>query len=258
MTTTARIIADSVGFGCPRLTTVLVRFPHIILAQVLTHRVFARSTSSSRAIPIKRIIADVEADPFIPSEWRYAADRGMQPGELMKPKDAARAKASWKSAMYYAMNRADEMGKDGASKEHVNRLLEPFAHVSMVITADEWENFFDLRLDSHSQIEIRDLAKAIRAAMDASTPTGLAFGDWHSPFDPDPMRSAACCARTSYNRHDGSERTVDADMQLADMLRADKHMSPFEHQARIGAGPCMNGNFAGHWVQQRKLVEADG
>jgi hypothetical protein len=35
-------------------------------------------------------------------------------------------------------------------------------------------------------------------------------------------------------------------------------MSPFEHQARIGAGPCMNGNFAGHWVQHRKLVEADG
>jgi hypothetical protein len=258
MTTTARIIADSIGFGCPRLTTVLVRFPHIILAQVLTHRVFARSTSSSRAIPIKRIIAEMEADPFVPSEWRYAADRGMQPGELMSNSDADIARGKWMDARDASRWAAWRIGELGASKEHANRLLEPFAHVSMVITATEWENFFDLRLGIHSQIEIRDLAKAIRDAMDASTPTRLAFGDWHSPFDPDPMRSAACCARTSYNRHDGSERTVDADMQLADMLRADKHMSPFEHQARIGAGPCMNGNFAGHWVQHRKLVEADG
>jgi hypothetical protein len=258
MTTTARIIADSIGFGCPRLTTVLVRFPHVILPQSLTHRVFARSTSSSRAIPIKRIIAEVEADPFIPSEWRYAADRGMQPGELMSYGDDDDALYEWRSACDSAVQHASILANYGAAKEHVNRLLEPFAHVSMVITATEWENFFDLRLDSHSQIEIRDLAKAIRDAMDASTPKRLAFGDWHSPFDPDPMRSAACCARTSYNRHDGSERTVDADMQLADMLRADKHMSPFEHQARIGAGPCMSGNFAGHWVQQRKLVEAEG
>ena len=258
MTTTARIIADSTGSGCPRLTTVLVKFPHIILPQVLTHRVFSRSTASSRAIPIKRIIGAVEADPFVPSEWRYAADRGMQPGELMGEGEADSARHRWVQAMGKAVRFADDLWRLGAAKEHVNRLLEPFAHVSMVITATEWENFFDLRLDSHSQIEIRNLAKAIRDAMDASTPTRLSFGDWHSPFDPDPMRSAACCARTSYNRHDGSERTVDADMQLADMLRADKHMSPFEHQARIGAGPCMNGNFAGHWVQQRKLVEADG
>jgi hypothetical protein len=256
MTTTARIIADSIGFGCPRITTVLVRFPHVILPQVLTHRVFARSTSSSRAIPTARIIAEVESDPFIPSEWRYAADRGMQPGELMGYGDDD-ALYEWRSACDSAIWRASVLASYGVSKEHVNRLLEPFSHVSMVITATEWENFFDLRLDAHSQIEIRELAKAILDAMDASTPTRLAFGDWHSPFDPDPMRSAACCARTSYNRHDGSERTVDADMQLADMLRADKHMSPFEHQARIGAGPCMNGNFAGHWVQQRKLVEAE-
>jgi hypothetical protein len=258
MTTTARIIADSIGFGCPRLTTVLVRFPHIILAQVLTHRVFARSTSSSRAIPTKRIIAEVEADPFIPSEWRYAADRGMQPGELMYSHALEDAEKNWQTAADNAVFLARMLNDTGAAKEHVNRLLEPFSYVGMVITATEWANFFDLRLDSHSQIEIRDLAKAIRDAMDASTPTRLAFGDWHSPFDADPMRSAACCARTSYNRHDGSERTVDADMQLADMLRADKHMSPFEHQARIGAGPCMSGNFAGKWVQQRKLVEADG
>jgi hypothetical protein len=258
MTTTARIIADSIGFGCPRLTTVLARFPHVILPQVLTHRVFARSTSSSRAIPIKRIIAEVEADPFVPSEWRYAADRGMQPGEFMRQVDADEVEYRWRMAALHAGQSAKVMSSIGAAKEHVNRLLEPFSHVSMVITADEWENFFDLRLDSHSQIEIRDLAKAIRDAMDASTPKQLAFGDWHSPFDPDPMRSAACCARTSYNRHDGSERTVDADMQLTATLKAGPHMSPFEHQARIGAGPCMSGNFAGHWVQQRKLVEADG
>jgi hypothetical protein len=258
MTTTARIIADSIGFGCPRLTTPLARLPHSVLPHVLTHRVFSRSTTSSRAVPIKRMIAGVEAAPYVPREWRYSADRGMQPGKLMSKPDAKAARESWMRALDAALREARVHDLIGSSKEYANRLLEPFSYCSIVISATEWENFFDLRLHEDTQIDTRDLAAALHDAMKASTPRRLAFGDWHSPFDPDPMRSAACCARTSYNRHDGSERTADADMQLADMLRADKHMSPFEHQARVGAGPCMNGNFAGHWVQHRKLVEAEG
>jgi thymidylate synthase ThyX len=260
MTITARVVTDSVAPGCPRLTTVLVRFPHVILPQVLTHRVFSRSTSSSRAIPIAKLIADVEADPYVPTEWRYAADRGMQPGELMNDGDIECAEGNWKIATDNAVFLARMLSDIGASKEHANRLLEPFAHVNMVITATEWMNFFTLRIDRHAQGEIRDLAIAIRDAMRSSTPRDLGRGDWHLPFvDGDteggPKLSAARCARTSYLTHDGKAPDAAADLRLAEMLIREGHMSPLEHQAIVDFSPIMGRNFSGRWSQHRALVE---
>jgi thymidylate synthase ThyX len=260
MTITARVVTDSVAPGCPRLTTVLVRFPHVILPQVLTHRVFSRSTSSSRAIPIAKLIADVEADLYVPTEWRYAADRGMQPGEVMSENDTASALREWMDARAYSLRHARRLARIGASKEHANRLLEPFAHVNMVITATEWMNFFTLRIDRHAQGEIRDLAIAIRDAMRSSTPRELEHGKWHLPFvDADaedgPKLSAARCARTSYLTHDGKAPDAAADLRLAEMLIREGHMSPLEHQALVGPGGFSCRNFGGHWIQQRALEE---
>jgi thymidylate synthase ThyX len=255
--TWAEVLADSVAPGCPRLTSLKVRFPHIILPQVLTHRVFSRNTSSSRAIPVARLIADVERDPFIPREWRYEADRGMQPGELMSKHDSRLALFCWKNAMERAMIEAGALAVIGASKEHSNRALEPYAHVSMIITATEWENFLKLRLDSHSQIEIRDLAEAIRDAMESSTPRELGIGEWHMPYGDsnNRMQSAACCARISYDSHDGGKATPEANQRLAWMLADEGHWSPFEHQARVGMNSAWRGNFTGGWEQSRKMME---
>jgi thymidylate synthase ThyX len=260
MTITARVVTDSVAPGCPRLTTVLVRFPHVILPQVLTHRVFSRSTSSSRAIPIAKLIADVEADPYVPTEWRYAADRGMQPGELMNDGDIECAEGNWKIATDNAVFLARMLSDIGASKEHANRLLEPFAHVNMVITATEWMNFFTLRIDRHAQGEIRDLAIAIRDAMRSSTPRALTHGEWHLPFVDDdaedgPKLSAARCARTSYLTHDGNAPDAAADLRLAEMLIREGHMSPLEHQARACRGGHGGRNLGGSWVQHRQIAE---
>jgi thymidylate synthase ThyX len=256
--TWAEVLADSVAPGCPRLTSLKVRFPHIILPQVLTHRVFSRNTSSSRAIPVARLIADVERDPFIPREWRYAADRGMQPGEMMSQGDAMSARMRWVAAMEFSVVTAGEMVNRHVSKEHVNRILEPYAHVSMIITATEWENFLQLRLDSHSQIEIRDLAEAIRDAMESSTPRELGIGEWHMPYgdSEDPIESAACCARISYDSHDGGKATQNSNRRLAKMLMDEGHWSPFEHIAFAGAEPLCHGNLAGNWAQYRKMLGA--
>jgi thymidylate synthase ThyX len=257
--TWAEVLADSIAPRCPRLTSLKVRFPHIILPQVLTHRVFSRNTSSSRAIPVARLIADVERDPFIPREWRYSADRGMQPGEMMSQGDAMSARMRWVAAMEFSVVTAGEMVNRHVSKEHVNRILEPYAHVSMIITATKWKNFLKLRLDSHSQIEIRDLAEAIRDAMAASTPREIRIGEWHMPYGDsnDRMQSAACCARISYDSHDGGKATPKANLRLADGLMADGHWSPFEHQCCAGINPAHRGNFAGNWMQQRKIMEAN-
>jgi len=261
MTIAAKVVKDSVGDSSPRLTTLLLRFPHIILPQVLTHRMLSRSTQSSRAIPFVRLLKSVLADPFFPKEWRYKADRGMQPGELMSEEDANDAEDEWVGAYSSALLFAERLDTVGAAKEHINRLLEPFSHVNMVVTATDWDNFFELRLDEHSQIEIRELAKAMKEAMDNSKPTHLTNGQWHTPFVDQyvagaELLSAARCARTSYLTHEGQEPNVAADLTLAHVLKREKHMSPFEHVAMSGWGNGdHSGNFQQNWVQYRKLIE---
>jgi hypothetical protein len=267
--TWAEVLADSVAPGCPRLTSLKVRFPHIILPQRNTHRIISktdeggwgdisRSDASSRAIPIQRLISAVEADPYIPTSWRYAADRGMQPGELMSDEDADESREDWRDAMRFNLSRARKMAKRGNAKEDANRLLEPFAYVTSIMTATDWENWEGLRLDAHSQVAIRDLAVAIRDAMAGSKPRKIGVGGWHMPYFETgyPDESAACCARISYDSHDGGRATRAANGRLADLLKREGHWSPFEHIAFADAEPSRHGNLSGNWAQYRKIMGA--
>ena len=78
----AKIIADS---KCPRghrLTTFIVTFPRIVLAEFNTHRMFSRNSASSRAIPFKRMVKMLEENPFIPIAWQKD-HKGMQGVEYL-------------------------------------------------------------------------------------------------------------------------------------------------------------------------------
>ena len=66
----AKIIADSINPQGDRLTSILVTFPRIILAEVNTHRMLSKNTSSSRAIPFKKMVESVQNNPFIPIAWQ--------------------------------------------------------------------------------------------------------------------------------------------------------------------------------------------
>jgi len=66
MTVSAKVIAHSAHPGCPDLITLQLRYPRFIHAEVMTHRAFSRNASSSRAVPVARMIADVEADIAMP------------------------------------------------------------------------------------------------------------------------------------------------------------------------------------------------
>jgi len=61
--------ADSISERGERLTTFEVEFPRIILAEFNTPRVLSRNSASSRAIPVKKQLKRVMADPFIPDEF---------------------------------------------------------------------------------------------------------------------------------------------------------------------------------------------
>ena len=66
----ATIVADSLSPQEDRLTSVLVTFPRIILSEINTHRMLSKNTSSSRAIPFKKMVEAVKNDPFIPIAWQ--------------------------------------------------------------------------------------------------------------------------------------------------------------------------------------------
>lgn len=275
MTIAAIIVADSISRTGDRLTTMSLRYPRMIHSEFMTHRVFSRNASSSRAIPIERMIQDVIDDPAMPVAWG-SNKPGMQAGDELQHWPIA--KECWLDARDAAVERAKEMMNLGAHKQIVNRLLEPFAHISVVVTATEWDNFFALRCHPDADPTMRTLAEAMREAMAASDTYNAQPGwSWHLPYiteadwrtdqvqfrtQPEAnqylaMISAARCARVSYLTHSGDTPVIEKDLALANRLLESKHMSPFEHQARATGdeGTALWGNLVG-WEQFRKMVES--
>lgn len=265
MTITAKVIVDSIADGCPRITTMQLRYPRFIHSEFMTHRVFSRNASSSRAIPVERMIQDVIDDPAMPVHWG-AEQKGMQAGE-----ELPRGEYAWMAARDEAVYNAQLLAAAGYHKQIVNRILEPFQHINVLVTSTEWDNFFALRDHPDAQPEIQALARAMREAMAGSEPLELWQGDWHMPYitAPDYMGngalfdqfkkiSAARCASVSYKTVDGKHMTAERALSVFDKLTGDQlHASPFEHIARPDPdnGPGCR-NFT-RWHQWRADLEGN-
>ena len=65
----ARVIADSMNPGGQRITTLQLRYWRAVHAELLTHRSMSRNASSSRAIPVRKVLAQVWHDPAGPEHW---------------------------------------------------------------------------------------------------------------------------------------------------------------------------------------------
>jgi Thymidylate synthase complementing protein len=289
VTITAKIIADSLSSQDGiRLTTLQLRYPRFIHAEFMTHRAFSRNASSSRAIPVERLIEDVLRDPAMPSFW--GANRpGMQAREECEflvwslygdgITEFTTREGAWLQARDFAVHAARAFDAAGYHKQIVNRLLEPFSHINVVVTATEWRNFFALRRHPDAQPEMRILADAIHEAMALSSPARLDPGGWHLPYvDRDATTetlknqrwtfastrvpgsamdlglvriSAARCARVSYLTYEGKVPTIDADLELHEKLVSAEpmHASPLEHQATPDewADPPLGSHLEGTW-----------
>lgn len=146
----AEIVADSVNEHGNRITTFLLTFPRFILAELNTHRMFSRNSASSRAIPFEKMVKMVEKYPFIPIAWQKD-HRGMQGSEYLTDELSNQfATSNWLSARDNAIKIAKSMngsdnGYDGITKQLCNRLLEPFMWHTTLISATEFDNFFELR-----------------------------------------------------------------------------------------------------------------
>lgn len=266
----AKVVADSIGPSGVRLTTMSLEYPRFIHAEFMTHRVFSRNASSSRAIPVKKLLERIKTDWARPLAFTQNK-RGMQGDEIVEYETIKKAHRIWKDAMLSAVKHAQELSDLGVHKQHANRLVEPFSHISVVVTSTDWDNFFGLRIHQDAQPEIRALAETMYQEMKKSTPKTLKEGEWHLPFITDSeleensvepnwtkmiKKSVARCARVSYNNHEGKKPTLEEDLRLYERLLGSQpiHASPAEHQAQAVKVPYMrSGNLRG-WIQFRKLL----
>lgn len=277
------VLADSVGptKHHERVTTFLWRYPKFIHAEVLTHRTFSRNSSSSRAIPTARYLAEVrDLDQRAEPAFWGAERRGMSPGDELTGVRLVDVQGYWSRAAICAAEVAENMARCGAHKSIINRVLDPFVHVTTVVTstASGYANFLGLRLDENADPTIRVLAHEVLRAWRVSTPVVLIPGEWHLPFidvseHPQDLEnllmvSTARCARTSYAsfEHPGVRSCHTEDLKLFEKLVGSQplHASPAEHQCspddRVESHgwvhPERHGNLPGY-VQHRKMLPGE-
>jgi thymidylate synthase ThyX len=270
----AKVIEDSISQLGHRLTTLQLMYPRFILPEFNTHRMFSRNASSSRAIPVAKVIEQVKNSPAAPIHWG-ANQPGMQ-AHIEVPEDVkVQVKELWLKAAQNAADITEQMNSLGLHKQVANRILEPFVHISVIVTATEWANFFELRDHEDAQPEIKALAQAIKNSMahslpvlrDATKPQAKE-SNWHLPYVTNEERftinspmtlakiSAARCARVSYLTHDGQSPNIEKDLALYERLvgSVPLHASPVEHQACPLSTSSFNKNFKG-WYQFRTTIE---
>lgn len=258
----ATVIADSVHHTTgTRITTFELVYPRFIHSEFMTHRVFNRNASSSRAIPTSKFIEQVRNEPVMPSHWGKN-QKGMQAFEELSEDQRSDAIFIWNQAASSAATYAEMLRRGQVHKQIVNRILEPFTHIRVVVTSTSWANFYGLRDHEDAQPEIRELAQAMRKAHNESVPSKLMQGHWHMPYitdndlyvaydfckhqritrdEPSDAEvyglllkvSAARCARASYNNFEGRPSTIEEDLGLFAKLVENQpiHASPTEHQA---------------------------
>lgn len=267
-----RVERDSVGPFAPdnRLTTFVITFPRIVLAETVTHRTckdlwgeeswcerttdegVSKNSASSRAIPYDKMAQRIKDDPYMP-KWTMN-QKGMQGVSLEEQDRIDRANWVWLRMCDACLEGTAELHTLGVHKQDVNRPLETWAWVTQVVTSSRWDNYFALRCHDAAHPAFRHIARMMYLARRNSTPQRLQPGQWHLPFVPLDQQagftwhpglpyeeledfpplvrsSAARCAWTSYENHDRDGTQEACDKTWARLFaEVPIHASPLEHQ----------------------------
>ncbi len=238
----AKVLADSIAPNGRRLITMEWTYPRAIHSEIMTHRMLSRNAASSRAIPTEKLIQRVDDDPWIPS-YIGQNQRGMQAGEELDEKTRKMAVDDWLRARDAAVNFARGLARLGVHKQVVNRIIEPWMWITVIVSATEWKNFFGLRDHEMAEPHFQELARKARVAMTASIPQALHYGKWHLPLiQPDERvhvyagRSCACdgalddgCWQCTPNKH----------ARPADLI-------PIADAIRVSVGRCARVSYLTH------------
>ena len=263
----AKVITDSISAHTgQRITTFELDYNRYIHCELMTHRVFSRNSSSSRAIPIQTMINHVKDNTAIPIHWGKNQS-GMQAKTEVEDSVKQTATQIWLQARDDAISHAQRLSANGLHKQIVNRILEPFQMMKVVVTATSFDNWFNLRLHPDAQPEIHELAKVMYEALALSEPMELSHGEWHLPYiererdeegvikyfvynqDEDPTSEAyghqyyvpltleqaqkiscSCCAQVSYRKSDNS---IEKAIAIYDKLVGSKPMHCYDDKTEV-------------------------
>lgn len=253
------------------IATLELVYPRYVHAEFMTHRVFSRNASSSRAIPMKKMHASIIDTPALPVSWTLN-EPGMQGYNTADADTIAKAKAIIAEHRIHSIKTAEALAELGLHKQIFNRYTEAHQHIRVVVTSSTWSNFLMLRSHETAEPHMQLLAASVENALAVADYQTLKRGEWHLPyfdqeeFDqtldkaPDLLDkippafksvyppyagerakimalkiaiSAARCARVSYNNFEGVRSSAMDDIQLFLKLVGSQpiHASPVEHQA---------------------------
>lgn len=259
----AKVVADSISEKGKRITTFELNYPRMIHCEYLVHKMLAKNSSSSRAIPIKKQISAIWNNFARPIFWGKNC-AGMGAKEELTGWRLNLSKLIWELTGRAVLVSTYFLAKLGGAKEWVNRMAEPWSYIKVVSTATEWNNFFHLRRHSAAQPEIQELANKMWEARQNSVPRLLLKGQWHLPYvmpeieaeiglESSLKLSASLCAQTSYRT---ANDTLEAAERIFNRLVTSDvvHASPTEHQATPSDDPNeISGNLRG-WFQYRQMI----
>src|SRR5579871_2233935 len=134
-----------------------LRYPRMVHADFMTHRVFSRNGRSSRAVPTVTLL---EEEPYVPHFLKNKP--GMLATEEFDRIDLTEIQQHW-----YAFARATQefskwLHSKGVHKQWANRPLEWFGYIDVLVTSTDWRNFFALRDHGDAQPEIQELARLMK------------------------------------------------------------------------------------------------
>jgi hypothetical protein len=173
-------------------------------------------------------------------------------------------------------------------------MLSPWQWVRQTSTLTDGDNLYNLRLHKDAQKDIQAVVRCVYEAVKQSKPEVLSYGEYHTPYvakqriggvlhyidnngsflsvEEAIKCSAARCARSSYDKHDGGKTSAAVDVPLYERLIESEpaHASPVENQATpypyekdpfsvegvthiTKDGRVGSGNLFG-WIQHRQML----
>ena len=263
----AKVIEHSVNEAGEQCFSVECRYPRFIHSEIMTHRALSKSSASSRAIPVKKMIKQIWHYPATPL-WFGKTMPGMQAKEELPYLHKRLAYYLIYYSRYFILALCWVLLKIGLHKQIANRYLEAWSWITVIMTFTldaGISNFFSLRYHPAAQPEFKYFAGLLRKAIATSNPRQLKTGEWHLPYVLEDERehfpsmtlckiSAGRSCRVSYLNHDGT-KNVEKDIALAESITEAGHMGALEHTC-MATPNVRHGNLTG-FKQYRKTLQAE-
>ena len=269
------------------LITYQMTIPRFLLPELEKHRNLSMSVESSRAVSLDKTTSG-QPLTFIPL-WTLN-QKGMRGKRITDSQMISELDADWENAKQGALDIAIRLHKKQIHKQNVNRLLEPFMFVNLIVTleASALKSLLHLRRANSGQVdrwsdtfpaqpEFQVVADMMWEAYLESESFYVAAGEWHVPYlntvhpsEEELFYSVGRCANISYGVN---EYSFEKFVEIGEKMLKLNHPSPTEHQCKYPSkeekkmmqkiynettdafeiGPYYS-NFQ-NWIQFRKILE---